>query len=388
MIKKLESSVLEEANNRIIRAFSSGLPIYLSISGGKDSICLTNLIYELISNGKINKDQLTVLFVDEEAMFDDVIDIVFKWREKFLKIGVEFYYFCIETKHYNCLNQLENDMTFITWDRYKKNDWVRQMPDFAITSHELLNPRTDTYQDFLTRIVRNGISFVGLRMSESIQRRKSLATSMAMGIKDKIGDRISKNNYVYPIYDWKDKDIWKYIYDKGLDFPRTYMNLYQVGVSKGRMRISQFFSIDTARVLVKLNEYEPELMNKVIKREPNAYLVSLYWDSSLFRRGDIGRRTDNQVEKNIDYRKETIELLKSKKLSDGQIEVANAIKRRVLIPLGAVMNNKHWKNVYNTIIAGDPKGRTVRAMGTGIYSDLLKKSKKELLQTKLKNYGR
>ena len=41
------------------------------------------------------------------------------------------------------------------------------------------------------------------------------------------------------------------------------------------------FSIDTARNLVKMDEYYPGLMERITRREPNAYLAALYWDSSI-----------------------------------------------------------------------------------------------------------
>lgn len=79
------------------------------------------------------------------------------------------------------------------------------------------------------------------------------------------------------------------------------MDLWRIGEGRRRMRISQFFSIDTVRVLARLNEHQPGLMERVIKREPNAYLVSLYWESEMFRRGRKNR-TKEQEEK-MDYKK-------------------------------------------------------------------------------------
>ncbi len=48
-IKELEGNmnVLEAARIRIINAFDTGLDIKFSISGGKDSICLADIIFEL-----------------------------------------------------------------------------------------------------------------------------------------------------------------------------------------------------------------------------------------------------------------------------------------------------------------------------------------------------
>lgn len=374
--KTLRNNVLVEAMDRVVRVFDTGLPVYLSISGGKDSICLTSVIYNLILEGKINPKKLTVLFIDEEAMFEDVIQIVFDWRIKLMKKGVTFHYFCVESKHHNCLNALENDLSFITWDRYKKDVWVRQMPEFAITSHPLLKDRVDSYQDFLTRVVKNGISLVGLRAAESVQRKKALASTITSDFKNKKMGRKMLNNYIYPIYDWQDSDVWKYIDEQNLDFPKTYLNLYQIGLGKRDMRISQFFSIDTAKVLARLGEYDPTLMKRVEAREENAYIVSLYWDSPIFRRGDGKAKSNNREFVAKAYKKETLELMRSKNLTDSQMKTAESLRKYIVTPKGAMMSEKHWKLVYETIIAGDPKGRVERALRVMIMSDYVKDTKK------------
>ena len=60
------------------------------------------------------------------------------------------------------------------------------------------------------------------------------------------------------------------------------------------MRVSQFFSIDTAKSLVKMNEYYPDLMERIVRREPNAYLASLYWDSEMFGRSTAARKQNEK----------------------------------------------------------------------------------------------
>ena len=70
-IKRCLSSinVVEAAKIRIKNVFRNGLPVYLSFSGGKDSLCLAQLTMNLIQSGEINPAQLTVQFIDEEAIF-------------------------------------------------------------------------------------------------------------------------------------------------------------------------------------------------------------------------------------------------------------------------------------------------------------------------------
>jgi len=46
--KSLDIDVVEAAKQRIIKLFSYNLPVVFSFSGGKDSLCLGHLIYNLI----------------------------------------------------------------------------------------------------------------------------------------------------------------------------------------------------------------------------------------------------------------------------------------------------------------------------------------------------
>ena len=51
--------VVEAAKIRLRNVFRNGLPVYMSFSGGKDSLCLAQLVMRLIQAGEINPSQLT-----------------------------------------------------------------------------------------------------------------------------------------------------------------------------------------------------------------------------------------------------------------------------------------------------------------------------------------
>lgn len=371
--KKVELSrnVVDMARLRIENIFRNGYPVYLSMSGGKDSIVLAHLTYSLIQEGRVNPEQLTVQFVDEEAMHEEVIRVTRDWRKRFLSVGAKFDWWCIEVKHFNCFNQLTQDESFICWDREAKDVWVRPMPKFAKTSHPLLRPRVDTYQEFLTRITPDGISITGVRTAESVQRLQAFRNK-----------EVGKRKILKPIYDWKDTDVWRYIKEEGLDFPETYLHLYQVGQSRREMRLSQFFSIDTAKTLVRLGEYDPGLMERVTRREPNAYLAALYWDSEMFR-GKKDRaiaEKSGKVEEKLDYQAETIRLLKSvdKGVRSPNKETSSLARhvRAMLLSGGAIFSERIWRDAYHILVGGDPKRRSVRALYVTMGADLGDKARK------------
>ena len=226
-VKRISSDidVVTAARQRIKNVFSNGVPVYLSFSGGKDSIVLADLTYKLIQAGEINPSQLTVLFVDEEAIFDSIEATAKAWRKKVLLAGAKFQWWCIEVKHFSCLNELSSDETFVCWDRRKRDVWVRQPPPFAIRNHPQLRSRIDNYQSFLPRVTMDGIMITGVRAAESIQRLQYMA-ALNMGAKG-----ITGTNTIYPIYDWKTADVWLYLRDQRIEVPEVYLQMYQVGVA-------------------------------------------------------------------------------------------------------------------------------------------------------------
>ena len=337
------------ARRRIKNLFSNGVPLTLSVSGGKDSICLNHLIFQMCQSGEVDKSLLTVNFIDEEAIYPCVEKVVQNIRRQWMSIGVTFNWWCIECKHFNCFNALTNDESFICWDRFKRDVWVRQMPKFAITGHPLFRPRKDTYQKFMERLNKDKMSIIGVRVAESRMRVEAIARTKELHMN------------AYPIYDWQDSDVWKYIAEHGLEYPIAYEHLYRTGTSLGRMRISQFFSIDTAGSLVNMCEFYPDLFNKICKREPNAYMAMLYFDSELYRRKKA-KKDDT------DYKAKLFELFDQPERfsSPSQRMNYNMLKRFVLMH-NSFMTNKEYKVAYQSLIAGDPKKRTMRSLYTQTF---------------------
>lgn len=349
MIKEWDGKrdVVAMARKRVENCFDTAGRIFLSVSGGKDSICLNDVVFGLCKSGQVDKSKLSVEFVDEEAIYPCIERVVKGMRAQWLSIGVPFNWYCVQVKHFNCLNALTNDESFICWDETKRDVWIREKPKFAITSDPFLDERHDTYQEWMKKKTKGGVVITGVRANESVQRRGYMASA-----KDEAS--------VWPIYDWRDKDVWRYIMERGLDLPEAYMYMYQCGVSKNRMRISQFFSIDTVGSLVKMCEYYPGLFDRICKREPNAYLAMLYYDTEMFRRAKKNDPQPDDAEK-ADYRQKLKKLLSEKWRFQNK---ANAIARReckaLIAQFGTILDNDDYRELYEMCLAGDPKRRTGR----------------------------
>lgn len=279
-----------------------------------------------------------------------------------LSAGAAFQWWCAEVRHFNCFNELSSDESFICWDRTKEDVWVRRPPAFALRSHPLLRPREDNYQAFLPRITRDGIMMTGVRAAESVQRLKYMA-KLNVGAKG-----ITGTNTIYPIYDWKTRDVWLYLKDNSVRTPEIYQHMWQAGISKNQLRVSQFFSSDTASSLVRMNEYYPDLMERVIRREPNAYLAALYWDSEMFGR-KTSKRKELEGETGKDYKALVKDMLFTRPehyfTSPHKLTVARQY-RKMVIKLDNHARPTDYRKIHEALIAGDPKMRTLRA----IYQDI------------------
>lgn len=371
--KKANIDVLQAAMIRIKNVFSNGLPVYMSFSGGKDSLCLADVTMKLIQAGEINARQLTVQFIDEEAIYKCIEDIVKEWRKKFLIVGAKFEWYCLQVMHYNCFNALENDESFICWDENKEERWVRRPPAFAIRKHSLLRERVDSYQEFLDKKCSDGMCMVGVRTSESVQRLQSFARITHKG-RGSVG-----RTKIFPMYDWKNADVWKYLYENNISIPEIYMYMWQVGMNRNQMRVSQFFSVDTARSLVRMNEFYPDLMERIIRREPNAYLAALYWDSEMFGRNSRKRSCLEENEVTKDYRKELNYLFLH---FDEHFDTPHKRKvarryRNFYLTVMNIASSKDIKKLYESLMAGDPKLRNLRALYQNVYTKYVQDAKRE-----------
>ena len=179
-MKVVESSmnVLQAAKIRIRNVFANGCKIYLSFSSGKDSLCMANLVYEMILSGELDPKQLTVTFIDEEGLYPSMVDAAHRWRRNFLSVGAKFLWFCLPFKQVCVIDHLSASESWITWEPGKEDVWMRTPPDFAIRySPYLHHPGEMNYQTFCEKAFRDGIQLVGLRTAESLTRFKCIANT-------------------------------------------------------------------------------------------------------------------------------------------------------------------------------------------------------------------
>ncbi|MBR3239139.1 MAG: phosphoadenosine phosphosulfate reductase family protein [Oscillospiraceae bacterium] len=364
-IRKIESSinVLDAAKLRIKNVFSNGCKVYLSFSSGKDSACMANLTYDLILAGEIDPKQLTVTFIDEEGLYPSMVEAAELWRKKFMSVGVPFLWFCLPFKQVSVIDHLSASESWITWEPGKEKEWMRDPPPYAIMHSPYLHfPGEMNYQTFCGKAFSDGIQMIGLRVSESLTRNQIFARLN----KDHLSGRF------YPIYDWSDDDVWLYIKEHDLFFPEIYMRLYEAGVTKRNLRLCAFFGDCGTQGLRWIAETDAKLWERIQRREPNAYLVLLYWDSEMFRRSTRKRRELEGEEEQKDYCALCKDMLF---LHPERYNIAVDTKAKIgswrglFIKSYGIATQKHYKKMYEGLLYGDPKQRVLRILWTSIYQD-------------------
>ena len=372
-VKQIETTVdvCQAARTRIRNVFANGVKVYLSFSSGKDSLVMAAMVYDMIRMGEIDPAQLTVTFIDEEGLYPSMVDAAMRWYRNFTSVGSRFLWFCLPFKQVCTLDHLSASESWITWEPGQEDEWMRQPPPFAIMNSPCLHyPGEMNYQTFCKKAFSDGIQMIGLRTAESATRYQAIArTDMS---------RISPGGSFYPIYDWKDSDVWLYIREHDLEFPEIYMRLYEAGVKKNQLRLSAFFGDMTTQGLRWIAETDNELWQRIERRMPNAYLVMLYWDSEMFRRSSKNRRELEADQEKKDYRELCKDLLflhpERYVIASDTLSHISSWKGLFLKTYG-IATQKHYKTMYEGLLYGDPKSRVLRILWTAIYQDYQNRAK-------------
>jgi predicted phosphoadenosine phosphosulfate sulfurtransferase len=277
-----DKNVLEAARERIAIVFDGFDRVYCAFSGGKDSSVMLHLVMdEAIKRGRY----VGVMFVDFEAQYAATISHV---QEIFrlYRDHIEAHWICLPMLLRNAVTNFEPQ--WICWDESKRDLWIREMPPEARTQRSY--PFYMGNMEFEEFIIPFGgwygggertAAFIGIRADESLHRYCAIATWEKRGLlfdghrwTTKVGDNLWN---VYPIYDWRTEDIWKY-HAKYPDKPHNtiYDEMHKAGVKLSQQRLCQPFGDDQRRGLWLYHILEPETWFKLIARVNGANSGALY----------------------------------------------------------------------------------------------------------------
>lgn len=220
-------NVFDTAVERFKHLYSDDNRVVISVSGGKDSgICLELAVLAAKEMGRL---PVEAVMRDEEIMFPGT----FEYCERLAtREEVSFHWQIANQPVINVFNRKEP--YFWTFDPLLDPErWTRRPPEIAYTIPEKNIQGMVTPERFPT----DGklITVIGLRVSESINRRMGLMSSQHyMTTKPNSWGAWNAR----PVYDWQDSDVWKAIHDFGWDYNSAYDVMHRLGVHKNGLRIA------------------------------------------------------------------------------------------------------------------------------------------------------
>jgi predicted phosphoadenosine phosphosulfate sulfurtransferase len=280
MKKPLNISVFDAARERISFVFDNFPKIYVSFSGGKDS----SVMLHMVMNEAINRNRkIGVLFVDLEGQYKLTIDHISEVYRDYSSHIVPFWV-ALPLHLRNAVSQYQPH--WICWDPSEKERWIREAPSLAITDEKYFPffKRGMEFEEFVPEFGKwfgQGnltACFVGIRSDESLNRYRTIASSKKQTFERKrwttwCGDGLYN---IYPIYDWRTRDIWIYNGKTGSKYNRLYDRMHQAGMTIHQMRICQPYGDDQRKGLWLFHIVEPETWGKVVARVSGANQGALY----------------------------------------------------------------------------------------------------------------
>jgi predicted phosphoadenosine phosphosulfate sulfurtransferase len=268
--RPLGTDVLTAARERIEYIFDCFDRIYVSFSGGKDSTVMLHLVMD----EAIKRDRTVgVLFVDLEGQYKLTIDHIMEMYELY-KSHTEWYWICLPIALRNAVSVYQPKWQ--CWNPDKRDIWIRQPPDIAITDQEYLPffRRDMEFEEFTPAFgewYAGGeptACFVGIRTDESLHRWGTVTSDTKQTFMDKKWTTWMHGAVynAYPIYDWRTRDIWIYNGKYYKPYNKLYDLMNKAGLSIHQQRICQPYGDDQRKGLWLFHVIEPETWSKIVAR--------------------------------------------------------------------------------------------------------------------------
>lgn len=276
--KYLEINVLESARQRMEWTFDNFENIALSFSGGKDS----TVMFHLCADEAIKRNRkFAVMIVDLEAQYNATIEHMLEMVEIYKDV-IDLHWCCLPISLSNAVSNFEP--RWKCWDEEKKEFWVREKPACAKTEYPFFTDGQE-FEEFVVLWAEWYANnkplavLVGIRADESLNRFRTICTFQKDVFDNKrYTTRIVDEVYnVYPIYDWKTRDIWVYhakFKDKRHNIIYDLMN--KAGVPLSQQRLCQPYGADQRKGLWLYHILEPKTWYKLLCRVNGANSGALY----------------------------------------------------------------------------------------------------------------
>ena len=277
-------NVYEATNDRIKYIFDNFDHVYVSFSGGKDSGVMLNLCLKYIRDNNLDK-KITLMHLDYEAQYEATTNYVAKIEEEF-KEYLDILHVCVPFKVTTCTSMFQS--FWRPWEESKKDIWVREMPDNAMTASDFefydenmwdydFQEKLSIWAHEQSKAERTAV-LVGIRTQESLNRWRAIHKDRDSRLDNlEYSKKVADNIYnFYPIYDWKTEDIWVANARFQFNYNKLYDLYYQAGVPLDSMRVASPFISEGQESLKLYKVIEPHTWGKLVSRVNGVNFTGLY----------------------------------------------------------------------------------------------------------------
>lgn len=272
-------NVLQAAQERIAWTFDEFEKVYVSFSAGKDSTVMLHLVMaEAIKRGR----RVGLLIIDLEAQYKATVDNIQVCVDLY-RDHIDLHWVCLPINLRNAVTNFEPQWT--CWDPDKRDKWVREIPLDATTHYDWFVDRME-FEEFMVEWGRRyadgqrTAAMIGIRADESLHR---LGTIVRWENKPtwkgrRFTTEVTASLYnVYPIYDWRTEDIWRFhARFSELPYNSIYDLMHRAGVPLSKQRLCQPYGDDQRQGLWLFHLLEPETWSLIVSRVNGANTGALY----------------------------------------------------------------------------------------------------------------
>jgi predicted phosphoadenosine phosphosulfate sulfurtransferase len=279
-------NVYQASQDRFKFIFENFDRVYLSFSGGKDSGVMLNLALDYVKKHKINK-KIGIQILDNEANYEASL----QFMQKILDANrdyLEIYWCCMPITLPCTVSSYEIDWQ--CWGIKDEHRWVRPMPkmDYVvnINNHPFgdkfkENMNYDEFWDMFAEWYAQGkttANLIGIRTQESLNRFRAIMNDAKETLN---GVQWTKKNTpnvynVYPIYDWRTRDIWIANAKFEWEYNRLYDTFYMAGVPVEKMRVASPFMSESKSSLNLYRVIDGHTWARLCARVSGANFVATY----------------------------------------------------------------------------------------------------------------
>jgi predicted phosphoadenosine phosphosulfate sulfurtransferase len=281
-----EQDVYAATQERLRFIFENFEKVYLSFSGGKDSGVMLNLVLDYVKAHGI-KTKIGIQILDNEANYEYSLEFMRRMIEDNREY-LDPYWCCMPVTLPCTVSAYETDWQ--CWGEGDKDRWVRPRPDMDYVVHYGNHPFGDAFRpnmhydefwDMFAEWYSDGkrtANLIGIRTQESLNRFRAIMNDAKETLDGKAWTKKNtKHVYnVYPIYDWRTRDIWIANAKFEWDYNKLYDTFYMAGVPVEKMRVASPFMSESKSSLNLYRVIDGHTWARLCARVAGANFIATY----------------------------------------------------------------------------------------------------------------